>query len=519
MPPLRHCCCCACFHTATPDAQQQEELHAVQIVGYDNTREAWLVKNSWGSSWGDKGYFWVAYSAAGICPVGDTWGWSFQLDAGRPDFMQRLKPWPGRGSSCYQYTTQPGDHMAGLAFKYGLNLPQLWRDNRNTTQQPHELRPGTRLMLCDPKPLPPKPRGHPSRQMVALLAIKRALVGTAAGALTDWKRSPAAANGGYCQWSGVQCAAGSNVRVLKLDKQGFTGTLPSGVVLSELPNLDEILIRENPDLQGTLPGDWALCRQLRGIYLYANSLQGTLPASWERLNLRWLGLQDNGLTGPLPASWGNLSLLEELVLHNNQLNGSLPDAWGGIASLKSLQLWNNELRGPLPPSWGKLSSLQNLVLRTNKLSGPLPAAWGLGLSSLETLELWENALTGTLPPQWAGMVALKTLWASRNNITGPLPDAWGSGWRSIVDIGLEDNKVTGTLPPSWSKMKTLVYFKLVNNSGLTGAVPGSWGELPALKEVQVQGTRLSGCLPRTWRSIASKTYTTGTTITGFCPSS
>lgn len=31
------------------------------IVGYDDARGAWLVRNSWGPHWGDQGHLWIAY--------------------------------------------------------------------------------------------------------------------------------------------------------------------------------------------------------------------------------------------------------------------------------------------------------------------------------------------------------------------------------------------------------------------------------------------------------------------------
>lgn len=38
--------------------------HAVMMIGYDNKREAFLVRNSWGPDWGLNGNFWMPYSFA-----------------------------------------------------------------------------------------------------------------------------------------------------------------------------------------------------------------------------------------------------------------------------------------------------------------------------------------------------------------------------------------------------------------------------------------------------------------------
>ncbi|MEN6440493.1 MAG: C1 family peptidase [Syntrophobacter sp.] len=36
--------------------------HAVLIVGYDDTNQCFIVKNSWGTNWGESGYFRIAYT-------------------------------------------------------------------------------------------------------------------------------------------------------------------------------------------------------------------------------------------------------------------------------------------------------------------------------------------------------------------------------------------------------------------------------------------------------------------------
>lgn len=37
--------------------------HAVTIVGWDDAKSAWLIKNSWGPDWGDKGFMWIHYDS------------------------------------------------------------------------------------------------------------------------------------------------------------------------------------------------------------------------------------------------------------------------------------------------------------------------------------------------------------------------------------------------------------------------------------------------------------------------
>lgn len=40
--------------------------HAVVIVGWDDTKQAWLMKNSWSTGWGVNGYMWIHYGANNV---------------------------------------------------------------------------------------------------------------------------------------------------------------------------------------------------------------------------------------------------------------------------------------------------------------------------------------------------------------------------------------------------------------------------------------------------------------------
>ena len=40
--------------------------HAVTIVGYNDAEKYWLVRNSWGTHWGENGYFKIAYGECGF---------------------------------------------------------------------------------------------------------------------------------------------------------------------------------------------------------------------------------------------------------------------------------------------------------------------------------------------------------------------------------------------------------------------------------------------------------------------
>jgi C1A family cysteine protease len=47
----------------------EEGGHCVAVIGYDDAQGCWICKNSWGTGWGDSGFFRIAY---GECEI-DTW--------------------------------------------------------------------------------------------------------------------------------------------------------------------------------------------------------------------------------------------------------------------------------------------------------------------------------------------------------------------------------------------------------------------------------------------------------------
>ena len=48
--------------------------HCVSIVGYDDAGGFWICKNSWGTGWGEQGYFCIAYGQCGIETYSGPWG-------------------------------------------------------------------------------------------------------------------------------------------------------------------------------------------------------------------------------------------------------------------------------------------------------------------------------------------------------------------------------------------------------------------------------------------------------------
>lgn len=94
--------------------------HCICIVGYDETHQCWICKNSWGPGFGDHGYFRIAY---GQCNI-DAWS-KIGVRGTNPD------PWTKR--RCHNGATiESGNGSAHRNFEMtvqsGANVQHWWRD-------------------------------------------------------------------------------------------------------------------------------------------------------------------------------------------------------------------------------------------------------------------------------------------------------------------------------------------------------------------------------------------------------
>jgi hypothetical protein len=267
-----------------------EEAHAVQVVGYDNNRQAWLIKNSWGPGFAAGGFAWVGFDAPGMCDRLDTYGFRFSLLEPQQAAQPRLAPAPGR-KGCYTYRAVAGDYPEGLASRVSIPVQQLLLNNLAVIKDPSALPAGTTLLLCGVSPAvlasavavgnttgnSSSSSSSSSRgQVAALLAIKR-VMDWSGTALQDWQ--PRSTN--PCRWTGVMCSVdGKQVTGISFwdvaasqAKVQLSGQLPSAALLRRLPGLVYIEL-QGTGVGGTLPEDWSQLKQLEYLILIDNKLSG-----------------------------------------------------------------------------------------------------------------------------------------------------------------------------------------------------------------------------------------------------
>ena len=58
------------FHAYTAGVFNEHDAggvnHAITLIGWDDSKHAWLIKNSWNTGWGIGGYMWIAYDSNSV---------------------------------------------------------------------------------------------------------------------------------------------------------------------------------------------------------------------------------------------------------------------------------------------------------------------------------------------------------------------------------------------------------------------------------------------------------------------
>ena len=76
-----------------PDKKKEKVVggHAVMAVGYNEKRQAMLVRNSWGLRWGLRGYFWMPYAYISSHQLCDDF-WTIRGVTGKPAGKTAARP-------------------------------------------------------------------------------------------------------------------------------------------------------------------------------------------------------------------------------------------------------------------------------------------------------------------------------------------------------------------------------------------------------------------------------------------
>jgi len=106
--------------------------HCVEVVGYSDPEGCWICKNSWGLTWGDQGFFKIAY---GECGIDDT---SNDTDSGT---VNRFPMWGAQGISTppsapiveqHNLLRSADGHIHALWFNFATG----WHSEDRTVLQP-----------------------------------------------------------------------------------------------------------------------------------------------------------------------------------------------------------------------------------------------------------------------------------------------------------------------------------------------------------------------------------------------
>ncbi|KAD5317717.1 hypothetical protein R6Q59_033047 [Mikania micrantha] len=310
------------------------------------------------------------------------------------------------------------------------------------------------------------------------------------------------------------------LRKFYMAEANLIGELPGN--LSGLTALELLDLSQN-QINGSIPSDLFMLKNLTEVYLYMTNLTGGIPDSIEALNMKIIDLSANMLTGKIPDGFGDLTHLTNLTLMFNQLSGEIPVSIGRLPRLQNIRIFDNNLSGQLPPDFGRYSDLEVFEVSLNQFTGNLPenlcysrkliglAAYDNNLSgeipkslencsSMRKFMVYGNRFSGAIPDGLWKVSKLELMMINGNSFSGELPDELAP---KLSTIDISYNKFSGQIPTRVSSWTSLRVFKASYNQ-LDGAIPQNLTALANLETLWLDGNQLTGELPGTivsWSSL------------------
>ncbi|KAM0026221.1 putative transferase, protein kinase RLK-Pelle-LRR-XI-1 family [Helianthus debilis subsp. tardiflorus] len=253
----------------------------------------------------------------------------------------------------------------------------------------------------------------------------------------------------------------SKLSSLQLHENLFNGSFPEEI--GYLNDLEELNLAYNGFKPSRLPPAFTRLKKLRKLYMAGANLIGEIPRNLSSMvALELLDLSVNQINGSIPSDLFMLKNLTEVYLYNNKFSGELPPKLG--PELRTLDISNNKFSGELADG----PELQMLDISNNKFSGQIPTA----ISSWTNLTFFKasnNLLDGAIPQELTALMHLQTLLLDGNKFTGELP-ATIISWSSLHTLNLSMNQLTGRIPAGLGFLYNLAVLDLSRNK-LSGIIP------------------------------------------------
>eukprot|EP00934_Nitzschia_sp_Nitz4_P004480 Nitzschia sp. Nitz4//scaffold404_size10607//1731//4123//NITZ4_009067-RA/size10607-snap-gene-0.74-mRNA-1//1//CDS//3329551099//4470//frame0 len=332
----------------------------------------------------------------------------------------------------------------------------------------------------------------------------------------------------------------TEMKSLDLSENGFDGTIPSEI--GQLTSLYSFRVAKN-DLTGNIPWQLARATDLTYARFEDNDLNGWIPQNFWRLsNLKSYSVANNErMGGPIPSNYASLTKLESFQWQNTKITGYVPieicegafqtatwpsaivdcdevictccncdnahvlnialqvtdfyDLVGAATPTSESEAlgWSETNYFTFNPALTDEEILQKYILAvmyhsTGGVDIPNYATW---LSPYNDDVSEDSSLTGSLPSELVGLTALENLNLNNNGIGGPIPSTLAQiGTLELLD--LSSNSLTGPIPDGFGSLSSLANIKFDNNVDITGTIPSDFETMPALNNLQIYITGMTG---------------------------